>query len=483
MKKTFLSLFLYAGLLLFLINYSQAQNKPLNSSLVGSWVGMLKIQGISLTMVMNIKTNGSDSLIVTFDSPDQGAKGISTSSVKVTADSMIVRSKLISGLYQGKFTSDYSVLEGRWKQSGLDIPLNLEHKQEAFKRARPQEPIPPFPYVSEDISFRNEKAGISLAGTLTLPKEGKKYPAVVLITGSGPQNRDEELLGHKPFLLLSDYLTRRGIAVLRYDDRGVGKSGGKFSTATTYDFAADAEAALGFLKTRPEIDTNKLGLIGHSEGGLIAPVVSSGRKDVDFIVLMAGTGVTGEKILLTQAAEIQKADSADEKSIQQAQTINQKIYDIVKKNPDNDKASAAIRKLLQKENDASWKKGSADTMSVASMEQTIKTVISPWYRTFLTLDPQLYLKKVHCSVLAINGDLDLQVDSKINLPAIEKALIFGGNSKYTIEEIHGVNHLFQTAKTGSPSEYGNIEETIQPGVLELIASWILQTVKPGTTVR
>jgi alpha/beta superfamily hydrolase len=282
---------------------------------------------------------------------------------------------------------------------------------------------------------------------------------------------------------LSDYLTHKGIAVLRCDDRGVGKSGGKFSTATTLDFAMDAEAALDFLKTRSDIDTTKLGLIGHSEGGLIAPVIASERKDVNFIVLMAGTGVTGEKILITQTVEIQKADSADEKSIQHGQVINQKIYDILKKNPDNDKAAVTIRKVMQKENEASRKKGSADTMSSASIEQNIKTVTSPWFRTFLTLDPQVYLKKVHCYVLAINGDLDLQVDSKINLPAIEQALIFGGNSRYTIEEIHGVNHLFQTAKTGSLSEYSAIEETIQPRVLELIASWILQTLKQGTTAR
>jgi len=483
MKRTLQSLFVAAGLILVSIHSATAQDRPSNAKLKGSWVGSLKIQAISLTLVMTVKTNENDSLIVTFESPDQGAKDIPTSSVKLTADSMVVGVKMVLGLYLGKFTGDYSKLEGRWKQSGLDLPLELEHKQETFKRVRPQEPIPPFPYLSEDVSIRNEKAGITLSGTLTRPEKGEKFPAVVLITGSGPQNRDEELMGHKPFLVLSDYLTRKGIAVLRCDDRGVGKSGGKFSTATTLDFAMDAEAALDFLKTRSDIDTTKLGLIGHSEGGLIAPVIASERKDVNFIVLMAGTGVTGEKILITQTVEIQKADSADEKSIQHGQVINQKIYDILKKNPDNDKAAVTIRKVMQKENEASRKKGSADTMSSASIEQNIKTVTSPWFRTFLTLDPQVYLKKVHCYVLAINGDLDLQVDSKINLPAIEQALIFGGNSRYTIEEIHGVNHLFQTAKTGSLSEYSAIEETIQPRVLELIASWILQTLKQGKTAR
>ncbi len=477
MKKSLCFLLLAAGMIMAAGNSACAQAKPSTSKLSGSWVGSLKIQAISLTLVMNVKTNERDSLIVNFESPDQGAKIIPTSSVRITSDSMIVGIKLVSGLYLGKFNSDYSKLEGRWKQSGLDLPLDLEHKQEAFKRARPQEPQPPFPYLTEDVSVRNEKTGITLAGTLTLPGNGKKFPAVVLITGSGPQNRDEELMGHKPFLLLADYLTRKGIAVLRCDDRGVGKSEGKFSTATTFDFATDAEAALNFLKTRPEVDTSKLGLIGHSEGGIIAPVIASRNKEVDFIVLMAGTGVTGEQVLITQTLAIQKADSSNEDEKLRAQAINRKIYEIVKKNPDDGAAADAIRKFIQKENKAEVKRGGNDTLSSASIEQSIKTVTSPWFRTFLTLDPQEYLRKVHCYVLAINGDLDEQVDSKINLPAIEQALIFGGNSKYTIEEVHGVNHLFQTAKTGSPSEYGTIEETIQPKVLELIGSWILQTVK------
>jgi len=470
----FQSLLLAAVFLLAAVHTSIAQSKPSNARLSGSWVGVLKIQGISLTLVMNIRTNERDSLIVTFDSPDQGAKGISTSGVSLTADSMTVALKLISGKYAGKFTSDYTALQGRWYQGALDLPLDLVHKAESFKRNRPQEPVPPYPYMSEDVSIVNAKAGINLAGTFTRPREGSKFPAVVLITGSGPQNRDEELLGHKPFLVLSDYLTRKGIAVLRYDDRGVGKSGGKFSNATTFDFVTDAEAALDYLRTRPEVDTTKLGLIGHSEGGIIAPIAATERKDVAFIVLMAGTGVTGEKVLLTQAAAIGKADSASEKEIQQGIKTNQKIYAILRRTPDNEKASAEIRKILLQENQSAKKAGSADTMSSQAIDQNIKTITSPWFRTFLMLDPQAYLKGVRCNVLAINGDLDLQVDSKINLQAIEKALIFGGNSKYTVEEIHGVNHLFQTARTGSPSEYSSIEETIQPAVLELIASWILK---------
>ena len=207
MKRTLQSLFVAAGLILVSIPSATAQDRPSNAKLKGSWVGSLKIQAISLTLVMTVKTNENDSLIVTFESPDQGAKDIPTSSVKLTADSMVVAIKMVSGLYLGKFTGDYSKLEGRWKQSGLDLPLELEHKQETFKRVRPQEPIPPFPYLSEDVSIRNEKAGITLSGTFTRPEKGEKFPAVVLITGSGPQNRDEELMGHKPFLVLSDYLT------------------------------------------------------------------------------------------------------------------------------------------------------------------------------------------------------------------------------------------------------------------------------------
>jgi fermentation-respiration switch protein FrsA (DUF1100 family) len=322
----------------------------------------------------------------------------------------------------------------------------------------------------------NGAGGFELAGTLTMPEKEGRYPVAILVTGSGPQNRDEELLGHKPFLVLADYLTRQGFAVLRYDDRGVGKSKGEFKTATTLDFAGDAEAAFDFLKNRPGIDSAAIGIIGHSEGGLIAPIVASGRKDVAFIVLMAGPGLTGEQILLLQTALISKAEGADEKTISSTEKFSMNMYSVLKKNSDNEKAGKKLRLLIADYDKKNMKDTSYHQLSETEISAQVESLTSPWFRTFLTLNPEDYLSKVTCPLLAVNGSLDLQVPPKENLQAIEKSLIFGGNSTYVVEELPGLNHLFQTATTGSPSEYSKIEETISPAALELIGNWMKKNV-------
>ncbi|MCX6278316.1 MAG: alpha/beta hydrolase [Bacteroidetes bacterium] len=452
-------------------------NKP-NKRLAGSWAGSLSVQGVELRLVANISFNENDSMIVTFDSPDQGVKEIPSSKVVLSNDSIFISVKKIGGKFSGKIQPDFTALDGNWNQSGMSFPLKLAHQDKPFILNRPQEPKPPLPYRSVDVTFSNPQAGIDLAGTLTIPEKEGIYPVAILVSGSGPQNRDEELLGHKPFLVLADYLTRQGIAVLRYDDRGVGKSGGIFKTATTCDFATDAEAAIEFLKKRQGIDSTRIGIIGHSEGGLIAPIVASSRVDVAFIVLMAAPGLTGERILLTQSALISAAEGSDEVSIRAAEKINGDIYSVLKKNRDNDRAATKIRALFA----SADKKYAADTsyhkMSETELTLQIETLTSPWFRCFLTLDPEPWLSKVKCPILAINGSLDLQVSPRENLEAIEKAMIFGGNSSYVIEEIPGLNHLFQTANTGSPAEYNKIEETISPVALELIGKWI-HTSLPG----
>jgi len=454
-----------------------AQDHALLTRVAGSWSGALKVQGIELTLVFNISLNDHDSITVTIDSPDQGAKGLSTSSVVITKDSLIVKSKALKGSFRGAFNADLSLATGTWKQSGMTFPLEMKHLEKKFSRSRPQEPQPPFPYKESEVIFKNHDAGNSLAGTLTMPGDNGNWPAAILITGSGPQNRDEELLGHKPFLVLSDYLARHGIAVLRYDDRGIGKSNGDFKSATTADFATDVSAAIDFLKTQKGIDTMHIGLIGHSEGGMIAPMVASKRKDVGFIVLMAGPGITGEQILVLQSALLAKADSASEKDIARVKKLNGEVYAILKKYPDNDVAAEKIRKVIHDYNSKLPAGKNEDRLSDKDIDVQIESVTSPWFRYFLTCNPADYLTKVKCPLLALNGSLDMQVPPKENLQAIEKAMIFGGNSHYAVEEIPGVNHLFQTAKTGAPSEYSRIEETIAPAVLEKIANWILQAVK------
>ena len=338
---------------------------------------------------------------------------------------------------------------------------------------RPQEPKPPYPYRSEEVTFTKIGGGFDLAGTLTIPEKEGRYPVAILITGSGPQDRDEALSGHKPFLVLADYLTRQGIAVLRYDDRGVAKSGGIFKTATSFDFATDAESAIDFLKKRTDIDSLKIGLIGHSEGGIIAPIVASHRGDVAFIILMAGPGLTGEQILLLQSELISKAEKMDEKSIKANEKLSRDLYTVLKKNNDDAKAEQKLRALFAEIDKKNTRDTSYHKLTDAEISIQIKTVTSPWFRCFLTLNPEDYLSQVKCPLLAINGSLDLQVPPKENLQAIEKALIFGGNPRYTIEELPGLNHLFQHATTGSPAEYAKIEETISPSALVLIGNWII----------
>jgi pimeloyl-ACP methyl ester carboxylesterase len=342
---------------------------------------------------------------------------------------------------------------------------------------RPQEPKPPYPYLEKEVVVKNKEANIDLAGTLTMPDKGGPFTAVILITGSGPQNRDEELMGHKPFLVLSDYLTRKGYAVLRCDDRGMGKSTGKFSTATTLDFVTDISSCIDFLKTQKEIDSTRIGLAGHSEGGLIAPIIAAERKDVAFVVLLAGPGLTGEKILLMQSAIINKKAGLTEEELADDNTLRTKIYAAIKKNTPDDKATKKVKELF-----ASAKKKNPSEKGLSQLDDNqidifIKQSITPWFRTFLVLDPVNYISKVHCPLLALNGSLDVQVPAKENLQAIEKALIFGGNSRYTIEEIEGANHLFQHATTGNVDEYGKIEETMSPEVLEKISDWIGKEVK------
>ena len=466
--------------LCFLLSFSLfSQNHQQIENVKGSWVGKLKVQGIELKLVINISANEKDSIIATFNSPDQGALGIPTSKVILTDDSLIVKVKSIGGVYIGQFNAGFSELKGTWKQSGVSFPLDLIHQDKPIEaKRRPQEPQPPFPYSQKEVVFKNYSAGgIELAGTLTMPKEGGTFPVVVLITGSGPQNRDEELLGHKPFFVLADYLTHHGIAVLRYDDRGVGKSGGKFSLATTHDFATDASAAVDFLKTLPNIDTSKIGLIGHSEGGIIAPIVASERKDIAFIVLMAGPGLPGEKIILAQTALISRASGVDEKDISETISLDEKAFKILRKNSNIEVSSAKIRKMLTDLEKKQKREKTDTTKGESTIESQVKSLTSPWFMYFLFFDPMTVLTKVKCPLLAINGEKDMQVPPKENLEAIEKAMIMGGNSKYTIEMIPGVNHLFQTAPTGNPSEYAKIEETMAPFVLDRISGWIIKTLK------
>jgi uncharacterized protein len=446
----------------------------------GLWQGTLKVPGGELRIVFHINKAADGKLSATLDSPDQGATGIAVEECAFSNGKLTLAVKTIGGGYEGTMKND-STIEGKWSQAGVSLPLALKRIAKLEVALRPQEPKKPYPYKEEEVQFDNKAAGITLAGTLTEPETGGPFPAVVLITGSGPENRNEEVFGHKPFLVLSDYLTRQGIAVLRCDDRGVGKSGGDSHDATTADLATDVLAAFEYLKNRKDIDTKHIGLIGHSEGGVIAPIVANEAPDVAFVVLMAGTGVPGDSVLMLQSQLVAKAEGASASTLKKNAVAQRALLDLAKTNLDSATLAAKLRPLLKQSMAQlspadSQAVSSADTSNQA-VEQQIKQVLTPWFHYFLNYDPRPALTKLRQPVLAINGDKDVQVAPKENLAAIEAALKAGGNKDYLVKELPSLNHLFQTASTGGVSEYAKIEETISPTALKVMGDWILAHVR------
>ena len=442
----------------------------------GTWQGELNVQGTKLEIVFHIEkqTDGYTSFM---DSPTQGAFGIPTTKTTFTNGKIEVVISNLAVFYQGAIKNDS--IKGIFNQNGTPFPLSL-YRTEKKTQLRPQEPKEPYPYLVKDVVFSNTKEKINLSGTLTLPKEKGKSPAVILIAGSGPNDRDETIFGHKPFWVLADYLSRHGIAVLRYDKRGVGKSGGEYFTATTQDFADDAKAALNYLKTRKDIDTLKIGLIGHSEGGIIAPMIASQKKDIRFVVLMAGLGVSGEELSLAQNQFAFNKTSLSVKEKEALDEILRKVYKSVD-NWTGYVGSETERNSLKKELKVLWQNLPAEIRGEVSeetfIEKTTANIASPWFRHFLKVNPSDYLQKLSIPVLVINGEKDIQVEYKSNLAAIETALKKGNNKQYKIKSYHNLNHLFQESTTGDIDEYAKIEQTISPKVLSDITNWIETQIK------
>jgi pimeloyl-ACP methyl ester carboxylesterase len=441
------------------------------SPIAGQWNGVLKIQGIQLRLVFHI-TQTAAGYSATMDSPDQGATDIpvSTASFENGVLKMTVANAGIE--YEGTLGED-GLITGTFKQMGQSLPLNLSKKaveKETF--VRPQEPVKPYPYHEEEVSFENAEVGITLAGTLTLPKKDGAFPAVILISGSGAQNRDEELMGHKPFLVIADHLTRNGIAVLRFDDRGTALSTGDFKTATSLDFSKDVEAAVHYLQTRKEINREKIGLIGHSEGGIIAPMLASRSKDIAFIVLLAGTGVRGDQLLLSQQEAIYTASGMSSSEWETVKAINEKVFEMVVQSTNTDQLKTDLTAYLKQ-----TLKGHPDQKPQNMSEEefiqlSVTQMTHPWMIHFIKYNPVPALEKTKCPVLALNGEKDLQVPAKENLEAIRAALSRGGNSQVSIKALAGLNHLFQECTTGLPAEYATIEQTFSPVALEEISQWI-----------
>lgn len=442
--------------------------------IAGDWHGMLKVQGVQLRLVFHIQEEG-EGYTATMDSPDQGAKGIPVTSTSFEHPTLKIGMPNLGIVYEGTL-NEAGTITGDFNQYGQILPLELSREvPEKETVLRPQEPVKPYPYYTEEVTFTNKKANVELAGTLSLPQQEGVFPTVVLISGSGPQNRDEELFGHRPFLVLADHLTKNGIAVLRYDDRGTALSTGNFNSATSRDFAEDVTAAVSFLKTRKEIDKNNIGLIGHSEGGIIAPMVASSSQDITFIVLMAGVGIPGDELLLLQQRAIGKVSGFSDDMLMDIEMANRTVFSMIKESTDLTQLSSDLTQYLKEHPDKSKPAGvEADTYAQLKVDQ----LLSPWWLNFIRYDPAIALEEVQCPVLAINGEKDLQVLPKQNLVAIKAALERGGNQKLTIKELPGLNHLFQESSTGSPAEYGQLSQTLAPEALDTILTWIQKQVRP-----
>ncbi len=416
-------------------------------SVEGLWVGSLEVGAVKLRLAFHLDGKGAG----TFDSLDQGAKGIPLDSVKLEGTHVSITSRKVGGTYEAELLDGGKRLQGIWKQ-GTPLPLVLVRSASLPEVKRPQTPQPPFPYTSEEVSYPSVNPSVQLAATLTIPQGKGPFPAVVMITGSGAQDRDETLLGHKPFWVIADYLSRHGIAVLRADDRGTAKSTGSFAKSTSADFADDAEGGVKFLAARKEI--GKIGLIGHSEGGMIAPMIANRNPRVGFVVLLAGTSVRGDELLLEQNRLLMVNSGLIETTATLARV--KKLYDIITSNADPKVAAEKATEAFPE----------------PQAKSQIDTLNSPWFRWMLAYDPGTALQRLQQPALVFNGTLDLQVSAEQNLPVFAKKLAEAHNTDFKIMKMPGLNHLFQHCKTGSPKEYADIEETFSPEVLQIMSEWI-----------
>ncbi|MEO8350845.1 MAG: alpha/beta fold hydrolase [Chthoniobacteraceae bacterium] len=438
----------------------------------GIWQGSLHVNLMELRLLL--KLEGLDAnLAGTLDSLDQNANGIPITRVNAEGKRLHFEVRSIAGIFDGIMGENGSEIAGEWQQNGQKMPLVFQRLEKAPDLSRPQDPKKPYPYLEEEIAFTNAEAGLKLAGTFTCPKTKGPHPAVVLLTGSGPQDRDEALMGHRPFLVLADHLTRQGIAVLRFDDRGIGKSEGRFSQATNTDFVSDALAAVAWLKGRPEVNGRKIGLVGHSEGGITAPRAAVQSPDVAFIVLLAGVGVPMEELLLRQATDLMRVMGASDETIARQNSAQAEIFRIFREEGASPEAQKRIRNAIRKSVEGySPEQLQAFGFSEATVEGQIQMISSPWFAEIFSYVPRPVLKEVKCPVLAINGEKDIQVAANENLSGIAEAVKSGGNQQVTTIALPGLNHLFQACTTGAMSEYGQIDETFNPKALDTVSKWI-----------
>ena len=446
----------------------------------GIWQGMLT--GTQFRLVFHI-TEDKNGLSASLDSPDQGVMNIKASTITLKGDSVTISFNRPTVTYQGKIANDSSI-DGTWIQNNVNASLHLNRTAQAIVLNRPQTPRPPFPYKSQDVIYFNPDKSIQYGATITIPEGKGPFPAALLITGSGQQNRDEEIFGHKPFAVIADYLTRNGYIVLRVDDRSIGQTTGNFATSTSRDFANDAEISLDYLKQRPEVNANKIGLIGHSEGGMIAQVIAAERKDIAFIISLAGPGEKITGLMTHQDSAVLASAGMSKNYVAVYSELYGKLLPAIVAAGSKSDAADTARAVMDQWINRSPKEIVLATTGIhddASKDKLINKFVdqlyTPWWRYFLTYDPAPNIKKSNAQVLVLNGDKDIQVIAATNLPAWEEALKKSRSKSYEIKKLPGLNHLFQHCMLCTVPEYGKLEETFAPEVLSLMVTWLNAHVK------
>jgi pimeloyl-ACP methyl ester carboxylesterase len=443
----------------------------------GEWLGILDVGAAKLRLGLHIEKKEDGSLGAILDSIDQGAK-IPIEAAVFEHRALRLDLKAIGASYEGTLNAEGSAFEGSWSQGGQKLPLKFHRLEQAFALRRPQLPQGPLPYQTREVTFHSAAGNVRLAGTLVLPEGKGPFPAVALVSGSGPQDRDESMMGHKPFLVLADALARRGIASLRWDDRGTAASEGDHFGSSLDDFAADARAAVAFLRSCPEVNRNAVGIAGHSEGGLIAPMVVAAKtpdKPVAFLVLLAPPGEPLRSLLPRQARASYRLQGLDPALLDRALAAQSEDLALIADPAVTDgrleeilrERAAVRRKQFTDEERAQLR------IDAATIERGIQAAKTAWFRSLVRQDPAVYLRQVKIPVLALFGDKDLQVDAQVNAEAVRTSLAAAGNPAAEVHVLPGLNHLFQHARTGSLDEYATIEETFAPEALALIGDWIV----------
>jgi len=448
-----------------------------SQDITGIWNGTAKLEeGKEISFIFSIEKT-ENNYVTTFEIPTYRVSDLKPQATYLKDGKLFIDGANLGIKYEGNFNEKTQGFEGTFTEGFTKLSLLLTKEQIKITTAkrRPQEPVKPYPYLEEEVVFENKEAQVSLSGTLTLPDANGIFPVVILISGSGPQDRDETVANHKPFWVLADHLTRQGIAVLRYDDRGFGKSTGNFSNSTTKDFSTDVLSAVHYLKTRTDIDPNNIGLIGHSEGGIIAPLTANQTHEVSFIVLLASTGIPGSEISLIQSKTMRPFPVPDEDAYEAA--IRKAI-----KIASSDKNISIIKSELSSHYSATIAPiltplVGNDVKVAEIISGLIEMRTTPWIRYFYNYNPADELEKLSIPVLSLNGSLDTQVAPKLNQDGIRDALLRGKNKDYRVIELEGLNHFFQESETGEMEEYSKIEQTFSPIALNEISTWVLDHLK------